>query len=289
MIAADALMGRIIPARAGFTPRARSGSGSRWDHPRSRGVYPGSSGLGGCASGSSPLARGLQLTDLLLNPLERIIPARAGFTAYQWARLARRADHPRSRGVYAAQGQHLPIQGGSSPLARGLRNPYQRVLPAAGIIPARAGFTAQQAGYPTGGADHPRSRGVYLYLSKQLVSCVGSSPLARGLRADQDEGGRARPDHPRSRGVYFMMRERIHSSAGSSPLARGLRVEPHLRLLQSRIIPARAGFTQTEKAMFRSVAGSSPLARGLLGQGPAHQERGGIIPARAGFTRSPQH
>ena len=222
MIAADALMGRIISARAGFTPRARSGSGSRWDHPRSRGVYPGSSGLGGCASGSSPLARGLQLTDLLLNPLERIIPARAGFTAYQWARLARRADHPRSRGVYAAQGQHLPIQGGSSPLARGLRNPYQRVLPAAGIIPARAGFTQPDAPQDPRPEDHPRSRGVYPGVLLDWSRDQGSSPLARGLhmlhggqwngkriipaRAGFTKGGvevgHCDSDHPRPRGVY---------------------------------------------------------------------------------------
>ena len=176
-------MGRIISARAGFTPRARSGSGSRWDHPRSRGVYPGSSGLGGCASGSSPLARGLQLTDLLLNPLERIIPARAGFTAYQWARLARRADHPRSRGVYAAQGQHLPIQGGSSPLARGLPDLLLNLLRLGGIIPARAGFTPEYSSTGVATRDHPRSRGVYRPASRIPYRRSGSSPLARGLRS----------------------------------------------------------------------------------------------------------
>ena len=32
---------RIIPARAGFTPRAVTRSTGSWDHPRSRGVYTG--------------------------------------------------------------------------------------------------------------------------------------------------------------------------------------------------------------------------------------------------------
>ena len=70
--------------------------------------------------------------------------------------------------------------------------------------------------------DHPRSRGVYVYITCSCVALRGSSPLARGLR-----GGRgvccsprriipARAgfttavglsyltveDHPRSRGVY---------------------------------------------------------------------------------------
>ena len=52
--------GRIIPARAGFTPSCSTRAPSLTDHPRSRGVYAlprtGSNGT----SGSSPLARGLR-------------------------------------------------------------------------------------------------------------------------------------------------------------------------------------------------------------------------------------
>ena len=51
---------RIIPARAGFTPRYQSASSKKGDHPRSRGVYF-----------AVALAR---------VQLHRIIPARAGFT-----------------------------------------------------------------------------------------------------------------------------------------------------------------------------------------------------------------
>ena len=91
---------RIIPARAGFTPRSNRIGRYPGDHPRSRGVY-----LSPCAAalfmaGSSPLARGLLsfLTPLTAN--SGIIPARAGFTfddcvdSFRWD--------------------------GSSPLARGL-------------------------------------------------------------------------------------------------------------------------------------------------------------------------
>ena len=52
----------------------------RSDHPRSRGVYSEEKLKSRTENGSSPLARGLQLEDLVeIWPL-RIIPARAGFT-----------------------------------------------------------------------------------------------------------------------------------------------------------------------------------------------------------------
>ena len=50
---------RIIPARAGFTPGAWKPSGTRSDHPRTRGVYSPAASSSSAASGSSPLARGL--------------------------------------------------------------------------------------------------------------------------------------------------------------------------------------------------------------------------------------
>ena len=92
---------RIIPARAGFTPRQGPRPARAADHPRSRGVYghEGTGGLGG--SGSSPLARGL-LRPLGVESFEaRIIPARAGFTRNGQDHLRRLPDHPRSRGVYS--------------------------------------------------------------------------------------------------------------------------------------------------------------------------------------------
>ena len=52
--------GGIIPARAGFTYVGVMVLVHRADHPRSRGVYLGPSGLASAAEGSSPLARGLR-------------------------------------------------------------------------------------------------------------------------------------------------------------------------------------------------------------------------------------
>ena len=72
------------------------------------------------STGSSPLARGLLLRagpDLLLN---RIIPARAGFTFLYFLSIAYPMDHPRSRGVYVTRSAMERGRIGSSPLARGL-------------------------------------------------------------------------------------------------------------------------------------------------------------------------
>ena len=70
----------IIPARAGFTIRSLSPRSDTRDHPRSRGVYAVDAPTIGGRDGSSPLARGLRVRQVMHAPLRRIIPARAGFT-----------------------------------------------------------------------------------------------------------------------------------------------------------------------------------------------------------------
>ena len=133
--------GGIIPARAGFTERMRTGQPTCTDHPRSRGVYRIALASRARAGGSSPLARGL------LN----IRPHVSG----------RILDHPRSRGVYDREGVARIAGMGSSPLARGLREPFLALGFLRRIIPARAGFTLANALAGNTVRDHPRSRGVY--------------------------------------------------------------------------------------------------------------------------------
>ena len=142
----DNFMGRIIPARAGFTLHDGPNTIPCWDHPRSRGVYHKPRNTRACVVGSSPLARGLlrrvvhRVCDL------RIIPARAGFTVEVELYVRFPQDHPRSRGVYA-RGDAQPVhERGSSPLARGLLIAAVTMGVAIRIIPARAGFTAGLCG-----------------------------------------------------------------------------------------------------------------------------------------------
>ena len=192
------------------------------------------------------------------------------------------------------------------------------------IIPARAGFTTRRRYFRQRRWDHPRSRGVYLRMKRQLGPESGSSPLARGLllagqrrrerrgiipaRAGFTVPGTpprsAGRDHPRSRGVYPDVIFTAQGMTGSSPLARGLHRGPTERQEWPGIIPARAGFTPPRRAAGHPCAdhprsrgvyvtkvkdengllGSSPLARGLRGPAEPAASADRIIPARAGFT-----
>ena len=216
--------GRIIPARAGFTPPCGWAASAARDHPRSRGVYTNGRLSAQTPTGSSPLARGLRLSLRLPDVSPRIIPARAGFTTFRMTIPPGKEDHPRSRGVYPSRSRGAPDT--------------------ARIIPARAGFTCVPPPVPSPGRDHPRSRGVYWVGAPHRRRRLGSSPLARGLRDLHGDGhgqqriiparagftrARHRPpaapgDHPRSRGVYDIPMTDARQIAGSSPLARGLLV-----------------------------------------------------------------
>ena len=192
------------------------------DHPRSRGVYPPPSPPPGPPTGSSPLARGLPTSSTRRCSSSGIIPARAGFTRPSPRTPPRRADHPRSRGVYGQVDARLVVGDGSSPLARGLQRREVADAEQMRIIPARAGFTCRGRCSWSRRRDHPRSRGVYPAWPVAASPPRGSSPLARGLLARacsapmigriiparagftpaRPLGGRGDRDHPRSRGVY---------------------------------------------------------------------------------------
>ena len=273
---------RIIPARAGFTYVGGEWANVGQDHPRSRGVYSSPASPGTPHPGSSPLARGLHRGPRGRADLVRIIPARAGFTGLAHVGGARGPDHPRSRGVYYEIGSLGMSHSGSSPLARGLRGRPVRRVRAAGIIPARAGFTAPSTASTSPLSDHPRSRGVYWCAGPLARPAGGSSPLARGLRGNSrlhrrperiiparagftrraSAGTAPWQDHPRSRGVYRSAALNWSKETGSSPLARGLRPPPQDLRVGGRIIPARAGFT-APLATSSGSCGDHPRSRGV--------------------------
>ena len=213
-------------------------------------------------------------------------------------------DHPRSRGVYENDHHRHPPDWGSSPLARGLREPAWADLPDPGIIPARAGFT--RAGPDPGDRpeDHPRSRGVYTWTGAPRRRSPRIIPARAGFTGVQRAPAHSPADHPRSRGVYTASHAHPVGASGSSPLARGLLTLASVIGVAYRIIPARAGFTPDpargsggvgdhprSRGVYRTTtrrsptgSGSSPLARGLLVHAGAAPAEEGIIPARAGFT-----
>ena len=294
----------IIPARAGFTFLPAHALECPADHPRSRGVY--GSPLFSChpGSGSSPLARGLPrgLEIPIVQP--GIIPARAGFTRDPRGERPRRPDHPRSRGVYTANSDGSARARGSSPLARGLPPQGHRRVGAAGIIPARAGFTPRAGPTARTRRDHPRSRGVYRPARRSAAQRRGSSPLARGLPPTQSRrrpgrgiiparagftlGGAVRGcfggDHPRSRGVYQGAVEGALVGVGIIPARAGFTEcgrEPHPHRMDH---PRSRGVYGGFRVLRVIPRGSSPLARGLPLEEAQVRVGDGIIPARAGFT-----
>ena len=241
--AASLVEPRIIPARAGFTTCIRTRRRTGSDHPRSRGVYCGWWPARTRRAGSSPLARGLLWDAAADAEHRRIIPARAGFTRAPTTTAPGGRDHPRSRGVYIAALVAGLIWFGSSPLARGLQGGGGPDDVKLGIIPARAGFTRRAAATGPGGADHPRSRGVYRGHTPRRIRPYGIIPARAGFtRRPGLVRGRA-GDHPRSRGVYGRSSIFRTAATGSSPLARGLLAQRYSRDGEVRIIPARAGFT----------------------------------------------
>ena len=199
-------------------------------------------------SGSSPLARGLLDVPLPTEVAIGIIPARAGFTTAASARSGMTGDHPRSRGVYALPAQDHDLALGSSPLARGLLGRGSGAARQAGIIPARAGFTAPEGDQGAGGRDHPRSRGVYPHLRTTPRVPFGSSPLARGLHTNSRNCDTSTRIIPARAGFTSTRMRPTRLSTGSSPLARGLQAVAADHLALRRIIPARAGFTDRRSA-----------------------------------------
>ena len=254
--------------------------------------------------GSSPHARGLPAGRAGVAAVDRIIPARAGFTCPFFCSFSVVLDHPRTRGVYTILAEACIVMGG--------------------IIPARAGFTEEYADYAIANTDHPRTRGVYSAILLGRTVSEGSSPHARGLleslkrfrspngiipaRAGFTAGCRDTfrriPDHPRTRGVYASRARTRPYRKGSSPHARGLPMMATISAVAIGIIPARAGFTARgyaggyagpdhprTRGVYRQglgrswcVLGSSPHARGLQVRNKDRDSGQRIIPARAGFT-----
>ena len=151
----------IIPALAGNTLSVTGGLQPRTDHPRSRGEYAPHAYGSACSGGSSPLSRGILDTPLTAGAHLRIIPALAGNTVSQGLILGLTADHPRSRGEYRNLSLGASKCAGSSPLSRGIRSPFNRLLNQEGIIPALAGNTIRDLLSAECRRDHPRSRGEY--------------------------------------------------------------------------------------------------------------------------------
>ena len=141
---------------------------------------------------------------------------------------------------------------------------------ALGLIPARAGNTANSRRKHQRAGAHPRSRGEHRVRNLHGDVVTGSSPLARGTlpggalfgyglglipaRAGNTWQGNFFPAgrwaHPRSRGEHSGMALVCSRRAGSSPLARGTLVPDVHQHLRDGLIPARAGNTLADMGFY---------------------------------------
>ena len=173
----------LIPARAGNTAWLPTQTASTWAHPRSRGEHIGDVDNAGTHLGSSPLARGTQHLAFVAFHWSGLIPARAGNTCWLIVHRRKPRAHPRSRGEHGDLITDRWTLQGSSPLARGTREPIVSVMAVCGLIPARAGNTYRYWWCSTRCWAHPRSRGEHTDALAKMQGGAGSSPLARGTQA----------------------------------------------------------------------------------------------------------
>ena len=95
-------LARLIPARAGNTPKACTAHYPAAAHPRSRGEHGNRPAMPAIRFGSSPLARGTPSIICRPQKRNRLIPARAGNTPDKYAGKNAQAAHPRSRGEHGS-------------------------------------------------------------------------------------------------------------------------------------------------------------------------------------------
>ncbi len=314
----------LIPAGAGRTRGIRWPGWPSWAHPRWRGADSSSPRSQGSSSGSSPLARGGQLSFARSCPAAGLIPAGAGRTIAAERGAARPGVHPRWRGADHDLDFDLMVSEGSSPLARGGRAVGGGGGGWGGLIPAGAGRTSLPPRRTTCTRAHPRWRGADSASSGRCRCRAGSSPLARGGPGEVDVrvvlvglipagagrttapslSSRATRAHPRWRGADTGGRFSLTRASGSSPLARGGPSAMRRQEARDGLIPAGAGRTTSttrsgapsrahprwrgadlcSSALASRLSGSSPLARG--GHVRDRQVRVGrrLIPAGAGRT-----
>ena len=132
--------------------------------------------------GSSPRARGTRCRLSCQTGRRRFIPASAGNTILGSVTDLDIQVHPRERGEHPAAPLAERTHVGSSPRARGTRDPTNREIAALRFIPASAGNTFQYPAMTRSSSVHPRERGEHALRPAPSSPPSGSSPRARGTR-----------------------------------------------------------------------------------------------------------
>ncbi len=256
---------RVVPARAGIFPPARTSQRFAVGRPRPRGDLPG--------RGFSGLLRSY------------VVPACAGIFLASSGRHSGPGRRPRPRGDLPGRVADRLADVRSSPPARGSSPPCTGRPGCPAVVPARAGIFPR-AGCPGPGIPgRPRPRGDLPRDSRQAGSHAPSSPPARGssrvsrpARAPPPvvparagifparSGAYAwAPSRPRPRGDLPYVTRCSHLVRQSSPPARGSSGCPQHLVALGEVVPARAGIFRVERVRDGRVSGR-PRPRGDLPQ-----------------------
>ncbi len=171
---------RLIPACAGTTGQHPTGRRLPGAHPRLRGDHQTTKTCRSKNSGSSPPARGPQVSVSQVSSSQGLIPACAGTTERMSPSPAASWAHPRLRGDHSSDNCFLSSTRGSSPPARGPRSRRRPPPWRTRLIPACAGTTVPIEGGLVCARAHPRLRGDHLKRIPCACPISGSSPPARG-------------------------------------------------------------------------------------------------------------
>ena len=149
----------LIPARAGKTGGGRCRAPAGRAHPRACGENCIAFLMFTAPLGSSPRVRGKRVPGHPHLAPARLIPARAGKTTWATRGSSRRWAHPRAYGENGGARADGPHEPGSSPRVRGKRPRGLAHRDSCGLIPARAGKTAESGWARSCGSAHPRACG----------------------------------------------------------------------------------------------------------------------------------
>ena len=173
----------FTPAYAGNTLSGHVHPYALWVHPRIRGEYLCLMRYSHEREGSPPHTRGIPPACRLRHGFRRFTPAYAGNTRCPGVSLPESGVHPRIRGEYRMSAARMISTRGSPPHTRGILVmciPFSSIL---WFTPAYAGNTFQRPAPCSSSWVHPRIRGEYQVLQRQVLFWQGSPPHTRGIRS----------------------------------------------------------------------------------------------------------
>ena len=155
--------------------------------------------------GSSPHTRGARHFEIVVDPIQRIIPAYAGSTFFEDEFVEDERDHPRIRGEHVIFRDDQASSKGSSPHTRGAPAPPHTARFHRGIIPAYAGSTQlalMKPGDLVGSSPHTRGA----HPAPRVARAVGRIiPAYAGSTRHAASQGYEGTDHPRIRGEHVKL------------------------------------------------------------------------------------